>query len=244
MLNQNTFRSALAIYLLFALNAIAAQGLFEITVYGNFKRMIHTSDASGKVALASIPLSANSYGVGALADLKGEILIWEGEIFVTPGESASGATQTPGSNDWAALLVTAHVNKWDEVHVARDMAQQEFEQFVINTAQILGINLNKPFPFIVLGEVTDYAWHVVTGKSKLHGSSARHGQGHATNRIFTGAKTGGKLFGFYSAKEHEGVISHPGERFHVHYADNDLKRSGHLDCFGIAKGAKLLLPKP
>jgi hypothetical protein len=39
------------------------------------------------------------------------------------------------------------------------------------------------------------------------------------------------------------VITHPGERFHVHYADNNLKTSGHLDNFGIAKGAKLLLPK-
>ncbi len=62
-------------------------------------------------------------------------------------------------------------------------------------------------------------------------------------RTFTGAKTRGKLVGFYSAEEQQGVITHPGQRFHIHYADNNLKTSGHLDNFGIAKGAKLLLPK-
>jgi alpha-acetolactate decarboxylase len=96
----------------------------------------------------------------------------------------------------------------------------------------------------VIGEITDYAWHVVTGAAKRHGAGAHHPHRHATKRTFTGTKTQGKLVGFYSAQELEGVISHPGERFHVHYADDDLKISGHLDHFGIHQGATLLLPKP
>jgi hypothetical protein len=40
------------------------------------------------------------------------------------------------------------------------------------------------------------------------------------------------------------VISHPGERFHVHYADDDFRTSGHLDSFGIGGESVLLLPKP
>ncbi len=231
-----------ALYLLFTLNA-AVQRPFNLTVYGNFKKMVHTSDTSGKVALASIPRSVGSYGVGALADLTGEILIWDGEVLVTSGDAISGATQPPGIGDQAVLLITAHVKEWSETLVIHDLTQQEFEQFVINSAHSKSIDINKPFPFIVLGEALDYTWHVVTGKSKRHGGSAQHGQGHATNRTFTGAKTSGKLVGFYSAEEQEGVITHPGERFHVHYADNDLKTSGHLDKFGIAKGANLLLPK-
>jgi hypothetical protein len=56
-------------------------------------------------------------------------------------------------------------------------------------------------------------------------------------------ETKGRLVAFYAAEELEGVISHPGERFHFHYADNDLQISGHLDSFGIRKGATLLLPR-
>ena len=68
-------------------------------------------------------------------------------------------------------------------------------------------------------------------------------QGNANNRTFSGAKTVGVLVGFYFAEELEVVISHPGERFHIHYADKDIKISGHLDQFGIGKGLALLFAK-
>lgn len=216
---------------------------FKISVYGNFKRMAHTGDASGKVALASIPPSAGTYGVGALADLQGEILVWDGRVLITPGESISGSTKPAGAGDQAALLVTAQVTEWERVQVPSNMVQKEFERFVIDSAHSKGVDTQKPFPFIVLGEITDYAWHVVTGTAKPHGGSAQHQQGHASKRTFSGAETKGKLIGFYSAEKLEGVISHPGERFHVHYADENLKISGHLDSFGVRKGAMLLLPK-
>jgi alpha-acetolactate decarboxylase len=216
---------------------------FNVSAYGNFKRMVHTGDASGKISLASIPHSAGTYGVGALADLQGEILVWDGRVFITPGESVSASTQPARAGDQAALLVTAQVTEWERVQVPRDMAQKEFERFVIDTAHSKGIDIQKPFPFIVMGEITDYAWHVVTGTAKGHGGSAQHHQSHANKRTFSGAETKGKLIGFFSGEELEGVISHPGERFHVHYADDDLKISGHLDSFGVRKWATLLLPK-
>jgi alpha-acetolactate decarboxylase len=62
-------------------------------------------------------------------------------------------------------------------------------------------------------------------------------------RTFSGAEAEGRLIGFYSGEELEGVVSHPGERFHVHYAGEDLQISGHLDSFGVRKGATLFLPK-
>jgi hypothetical protein len=46
-----TLLISLALYFLFTLNA-AAQGPFNLTVYGNFKKMVHTSDTSGKIAPA------------------------------------------------------------------------------------------------------------------------------------------------------------------------------------------------
>jgi hypothetical protein len=53
MMICKTFLITLALYLLFALNA-AAQRPFNLTVYGNFKRMVHTSDTSGKVHCTSL----------------------------------------------------------------------------------------------------------------------------------------------------------------------------------------------
>lgn len=224
--------------------SVAGDTSIDITAYGNFKRMVHTGDASGKVALLSISRLEGVYGVGALADLRGEILVWNGKVFVTPGESDTGSTRPETTEDQATLLVTARVKEWFEVQIPHDMTQREFERFVIDSANSTRIDISRPFPFIVRGVITDYTWHVITGAVKRHDGGAQHRQGHANNRSFSGPKTAGKLIGFYSAEEFEGVISHPGERFHVHYADNHFSTSGHLDSFGIGKGAVLLMPKP
>ena len=240
---RNFFFIAIVLCLAFVVSATADTS-FDITAYGNFKRMKHTGDASGKVALLAIPRSGGIYGVGALADLRGEILVWDGNVLVTPGESETGSTRPAIPQDQAALLATAWVKEWIEVPIPDDMTQQEFERFIIDSANVTRINTDRPFPFIVSGEVTDYTWHVITGKAKRHGGGAKHKQGHANNRTFSGPKAWGKLVGFYSAEKLEGVISHPGERFHVHYTDDQFKTSGHLDSYGIGKGAVLRLPKP
>ena len=224
--------------------SVAADTSFDVTAYGNFKKMKHTGDVSGKVALSSLSPLGGTYGVGALADLRGEILVWNGKVLVTPGESETGSTRPAAPKDQATLLVTARVKEWVEVQIPHKMTQQEFERFVIDSANAVGMDTNRPFPFIVRGAVTDYTWHVITGKAKRHGGSAKHNQGHAANRIFSGPKIEGKLIGFYTSDKLEGVISHPGEQFHVHYADSQLTTSGHLDSYGIGKSAILRLPKP
>jgi len=144
------------VFLLLSTASAGGESPFNVSIHGNFKRMVNTGDASGKIALASLPRSAGTYGVGALADLQGEILVWDGRVLVTPGQSTSGSTQSPGAGDQATLLVTAQVKKWEQKQVLNDMTQKEFERFVINSANSIGIDTKKPFPFIVMGEITDY----------------------------------------------------------------------------------------
>ena len=46
----------------------------------------------------------------------------------------------------------------------------------------------------------------------------------------------------YSGAALEGVVSHPGERFHAHYVDDKSSVSGHVDAYAVAQGAVLMLP--
>ncbi len=218
--------------------------VFSVTVRGHFQRMLHSGDASGKVALDSIPPTEGLYGLGALAGLHGEVIVWDGRVLVTPGESVGGGTRTPGPGEQAALLITSQVDEWHATFVPQDMSRQEFEGFVVEQARAQGIDVEQPFPFLVLGVMTDYTWHVVTGQANRHGAGSGHQLGHAQNRVFSGAEAQGKLFGMYSAAQLEGVITHPGERFHVHFTNNDLTISGHVDSYGIRRGTTLLLPRP
>lgn len=103
------------------------------------------------------------------------------------------------------------------------------------------------FPFVVRGDKLDVEWHVVTGQPSAgagHHGSGTHQQGHAQSRMFREAGARGVRLGFHVGAALEGAASHPGERFHVHYAVAELKVSGHVDGYRISAGATLMLPRP
>lgn len=220
---------------------------FGIEVHGNFKRMSHTGDTAGTVRLAALDSEPALYGVGALAGLAGEIMIWRGRVLVSRGHVRDGAVSARRDDDEATLLVTAKVLNWSEIEVPVDMNQKAFEAFVSDSARSLGLGPTTAFPFAVRGEFPQLTWHVVTGAASRQDSRNSTGispaQGHAQNRVFDEHRVPGMMLGFYSGDGLEGVITHPGERFHLHYADMEFKRSGHVDRFAVGRGAVLLLPK-
>ncbi len=234
--------------LLLALWASAAAGAepFEVRAFGNFTRMAHSGDARAVVKLSELGARPGSYGVGALAGLRGEVLLWDGKLLVTHGHSPEGRTAPAAPADEAALFASAQVGAWDEIAVPEAMTQQQFEAFVVRTAKGRGVDVERAFAFILRGALPSLKWHVVTGAAPKHGGAGgagAHAQGHASKRVFEAAGVAAILLGFYSGAALEGVISHPGERFHVHYADPQLKVSGHADAYRVAKGALLALPR-
>lgn len=165
---------------------------FGFVHHGNFKRMSHSGDTAGKVALAALPQQPGAWGVGATADLKGEIIQVDGRFLVSPGSDPQGP----------------HVS-WH----------------------------------VVTGEKGPDAWQ---GQHGGHAPATDHGGDHANQRSgmrrFHQPGTNGQLVGVYSGAALEGVVSHPGERFHVHFADPLLTVSGHVDRYSVAAGAVLKLP--
>jgi alpha-acetolactate decarboxylase len=237
-------RITLFVLLLTATVAWAAEP-FAIQAWGNFKHMSHTGNTDGVVKLSALGNAQGTYGVGAVAGMRGEILLWDGKMLVSRGHSTRGETSPATATDEAVLFVRAKVDAWQEVPVASNMAQKEFEAFVVASAKKLGIDSDKAIPFAVRGEQMNVVWHVVTGAAPAsgHHGSGTHDQGHAQARMFRESAASGTLLGFYTGAALEGIASHPGERFHVHYANPDYSVSGHVDEYRVPKGAVLMLPK-
>lgn len=231
--------------------------------YGNFKQMMHTGDTKGQVSLSKLSATPGTWGVGALAGLKGEIIQIDGKILVSLGQDPKGAVHAPAQNDSAVLWASGQVKQWDTLKVPTDMTQPQFEKFVEQQAAIQKIDLAQPFVFRVTGNFAHLIWHVVTGESPSS-SSSQHGSHnstpttHATNahsghaghankqsdmKLFRSPETSGQFVGVYSGNKLEGIVSHPGEKFHVHYIDHELKVSGHVDQYSVKAGSMLLLPK-
>ncbi len=230
-----------------AFGAVASEP-FDVRVFGNFERMSQTDDTRGVVKLREILTLPGSYGLGALDGLRGEILLWDGKLLVSWGHSANGSVEPSVPADEAVFFVEARVEVWDEVVIPSDMTRVEFELFVLQTAVRRRLSSDRAFPFAIRGSFPRVLWHVVTGASAAHSDQSTevgriHSQGHARNRVFDQANVVGFLLGFYSGVALEGTISHPGERFHVHYADVAFSVSGHVDDYRIARGAVLLLPR-
>lgn len=234
---------ALITFLLSASLAWAAEPL-AIQAWGNFKHMAHTGNTDGVVKLSELGNSKGSYGIGAVAGMRGELLLWDGKMLVSRGHSTKGETGAATASDEAVLFIRAKVDAWQEQPVDSDMSQAQFETFVVTAAKKAGLDIDKAFPFVVRGNALNVTWHVVTGKpqSGNHGGGT-HQQGHAQSRVFRETSATGILLGFHTGAALEGIASHPGERFHVHYANQDMSVSGHVDEYRVPKGAVLLLPK-
>jgi alpha-acetolactate decarboxylase len=231
--------------LAFSVSALAAavsasEARFSFAAFGNFKRMSHTGDSSGQVKLADLPQGAGTWGVGALADLKGEVLLHDGRLLVSRGEAGDGHAGAPHPGDEAALFAVARVRQWAEVTVPMDMTQGQFEAFVLKQASSMGLDGSEPFPFRVQGRYPKLLWHVITGRAKPGAHRGEHGS--AGKKTFEQAGVTGQLVGVYSGVRFEGVVSHPGERFHIHFVDLQANVSGHADAYAVAAGASLLLP--
>lgn len=75
-------------------------------------------------------------------------------------------------------------------------------------------------------------------------SSGTHANARAGLRLFRQPGASGQLVGVYSGAALEGVVSHPGERLHLHYVDKASRVSGHVDVVSVAAGSVLWLPVP
>lgn len=234
--------------------ALSAELPFGFIHHGNFRRMVHAGDTTGTVSLSALPQQPGWWGLGAMAGLKGAIIEIDGRLLVTPGRSMHGRTRPPDAGDMAVLFAAARVPRWHDTTLPQAMDQTAFEAFVLAQARALGLSVEQPFVFRVNGRFPHLLWHVVTGEAptmaghgSAHGTDGQGGSaGHANSRSgmrqFRQPDAQGQLVGVYSGAALEGVVSHPGERFHVHYANANAGISGHVDHYSVAAGAVLMLP--
>jgi hypothetical protein len=211
---------------------------YGVETFGAFRNMMLTGDFSPKVQLSAAMAKRPTTGVGAVADARGEITIFDGKLIVSYGRTGVSAD---ANSEAAALLVLGSVTAWQSVRVAQDLEPSEIESFLAAAAKAHGIDPEKPFPFEVRGTIMSYAMHVNTAPT-----SGPHGMGlpMATTVDHTGDPIDSLVAGLYVSADLMGVATHGGQRTHAHWVSPDSTLTAHLDRWGLKKGAILLLPKP
>lgn len=217
------------------------QGLFGVRAYGAFRLFIQKQDYSPKVGLAAARAASPTDAVGALSGLRGEISMIDGRYIVSYGGGC--ATCPPPHEEKAGLLGTARVGAWHEpIILTATLEGKALDAFIIAQAKAKGIDIAKPFPLRFSGQLVNVRMHVIEAPNAGftgHGSVIPM----AKQDEFTHQQIAGLVVGFYAPQTMFAVLTHPGEPFHFHWIDEGRTRTAHLDSFGMAKGASLLLPK-
>jgi acetolactate decarboxylase len=203
---------------------------------------IMSGNIKATTALSTLKDTPNLYALGALEDLQGEIQIFNGEVSVTSVND--GTIHNSNSYDHkAALLVYASVKDWIEVRIPDSATTaNNFEIFVRSVATSEGIPTDKPFPFLVEGQVKSIDYHIINWDftDTVH-THEKHQQSGVKDQLIDNRVS---MLGFYS-EVHKGVFTHHSTNMHVHFrTEGDQSQiAGHVDGFLLGNEMTLKLPK-
>ncbi|NQT11505.1 MAG: hypothetical protein HQ582_02070, partial [Planctomycetes bacterium] len=127
------------------------------------------------------------------------------------------------------------------------VAPEAFERFLCGAAREAGLDVSKPFPFVIEGDLTALEMHVINGacpmRAKRLGRELPPAQQPYHRSV---AQTAGRLVGIYAAgAAHR--LTHHGTNTHTHVLLKDKEGrtyTGHVERVGVGAGAVLRLPTP
>lgn len=218
-----------------------------IIQFGSMHEAIGQQKHHGRVPLKSLSDRPHFFGVGALEQLGGEITIQNGNATIT--RVGDDGRLEPGdvSDIQATLLVGADVPTWTEHQVVANVGFAEFDQFIADAATKAGLNVKKPFVFVIEGTFAQLKLHVIHGACPLH-SRRNQIELSGTSRPYEAEfdKRQGSLVGVF-AHDAAGEITHPGTTIHMHLvyrdADSEHTVTGHIEQTGMLAGAVLRFPR-
>lgn len=208
----------------------------EIKVAGAMRNIMMKGDLSTRFDLDTMS-SSNLYGLGPVANLKGEMLIADGEVF-TSERSVNQAINKKGEIKKAAMLVYSYVKHWKtEVTEVSIINYADLEKFIERKATTHQLSI--PFVFKIEASPQSVQYHIIDWiKGETH-TMENHKQ-FALNGAFKHTKV--LLLGFYSDRHHS-IFTHHSTNMHVHVMDKQTQTVGHLDNIQLNGSITLFFPE-
>ena len=227
------------VFVILLLNACNTGNKIKVEYAGALKTIMHEGDVSAKINLMSIKDIPHLFAIGAVENLKGEIIILDGNPFISSVKDGN-ISITESFDVKAALLVYTSVENWKEITIPEKVKSgKELESFLLQSAVKSEIDINSPFPFLIKGKIQSVGWHIIDWEESdsvhTHEKHKNSGlRGDITDQEIT-------ILGFYSNK-HTGIFTHKTSNIHMHIVNRSEDIAGHLDQFQPGDNI-LLLPK-
>lgn len=208
----------------------------DIQIVGAMKNVMWKGELGSSIDLDTISNKTGLYGLGPLSYLKGELLINNGNSYVSKVTSDSTMTVEKTFAASAPFLVYGNVVEWSEMTLPSDIKSiQDIEHFIDSTTA----NFKRPFAFKLIGRVNNAIIHIQNLADGTKVSSPEEAHQGQTNYSISNEEA--EIIGFFST-EHKGVFTHHDSYLHMHLITSDESKMGHLDKIEIGE-MKLYLPK-
>jgi acetolactate decarboxylase len=210
-----------------------------VRVYGAMRNFMMGTDMGGKITLAKLP-SSNLYALGVAADLRGELLTWNGATTLTTVLPAGKTSTRPAPvGTQAALLVSAQVPRWQAISVPAALrGLPELERLVARTAAQRGLDTTQPLPFRLSGRPLAVRYHVMDWPRPAAQHTMQDHKKYAVQGQF-GPGQPVEILGFFS-RNHQSVFTHHTTFLHMHARPAGQAFAAHVDSLRFGPDAATL----
>jgi acetolactate decarboxylase len=225
------------------------EGLIEYI--GIQKEIFKTGKAASVISLESLANRPGLYAVGPIDGLDGEITIFDSKPYITKVRGKDYVVDNTLKHG-AFFLVWTEQSKWTDVPVPNTVkGYVDLQKFVKAQAQTVGIDTNKPFPFLLAGTPIEIKWHINVDRTE--GKPITKELFVKSKEPFVTRNEPVDIIGFYS-EHHAGVFlpsynpaikegSGMQNVIHIHLVSRTSRAAGHIDNITLGDGMVLRLPK-
>jgi len=201
----------------------------EVQVVGEMKKTMWNGELEGKILLDTIVNKKSLYGIGPEAFMTGEIIIVDGQAFVSRVKSDSTMEVEETFEIKAPFFVYSNVNSWEKVTIPTSVSSiRQLEAFIDSVSK----KPEAPFTFKLKGKVKSAKVHVQNLPPGTVVKSPK--DAHQGQKSYLIHDREVEIVGYYSTK-HQGVFTHHDSFVHMHLITTDKKMIGHLDDVDFGK---------
>jgi acetolactate decarboxylase len=179
-------------------------------------------DLSGKISTDSLN-RPNAYGLGPIEYLKGEVLLFEGQTFISKVIDSLAHQVIQVNSTKAPFFVYSNESDLNSFSVAPSELSLKSTEELIDS---LYFDYDKPLLIRIDGVFKNITVHSVNLPEDSSVSSPD--QAHEGLTQYSYKNLSGSIVGFFSRK-HKAIFTHHNSFLHAHFITDDRSVMGHVD---------------
>lgn len=219
----------------------------NIELIGSTEQIMKKGDLSANIDLSIKEFSKNSFGIGAIENLQGEMIVFQGKSIYSGLDEKRNPLWLKTQNKKAIFFVKSEVKKWKKIKMPTSV-QNRLELYETINKEAIKLNLDTldGFVFKAIAHVNSLHAHIAFLRKETIENFSPAGKKNDDFPLELKNQTI-DLIGF-AGKNAAGRFAMPsmgnnlGSNMHFHYISRNKLEAGHVEQINIKENWTLYLP--